>query len=137
MASRAPEWRESVKRGAIRSGALIGAIALALGALLLVLALASYRPSDPSMNTAAGGPVNNLLGLPGAWISDFLLWLLGPCVGLFVPQMLINARRLWAKVSVLGWKRRARSPPPDPSGPMSSSRRAGQRTSATEGCRRP
>ncbi|RJT24327.1 DNA translocase FtsK [Chakrabartia godavariana] len=107
MASRAPEWRESVKRGAIRSGALIGAIALALGALLLVLALASYRPSDPSMNTAAGGPVNNLLGLPGAWISDFLLWLLGPCVGLFVPQMLINARRLWAKVSVLGWKRRA------------------------------
>ncbi|MEY4889715.1 MAG: hypothetical protein RIQ75_845 [Pseudomonadota bacterium] len=107
MASRAPEWRESVKRGAIRSGALIGAVALALSALILVLALASYRPSDPSMNTAAGGPVSNLLGLPGAWTSDFLLWLMGPAVGLFVPLMLLHARRLWAKVSVLGWKRRA------------------------------
>ncbi len=107
MASRAPEWRESVKRGALRSGALIGAVALALSALVLVLALASYRPSDPSMNTAAGGPVNNLIGPPGAWTSDFLLWLLGPAVGLFVPLMLLHARRLWAKVSILGWKRRA------------------------------
>ncbi len=107
MASRAPEWRESVKRGAIRSGTLLGAVALALAAIVLVLALASYHPSDPSMNTAAGGPTRNLLGLPGAWMADFLLWSFGPAIGLFVPQILLNARRLWAKVPVISWKKRA------------------------------
>ena len=57
MASRAQTWQDSVKRGAIRSGAVLGAIVLGLVALMLTLLLASYHPSDPSLNTAAGGPV--------------------------------------------------------------------------------
>ena len=61
-----PIWRETMKRGAVRSGALAGACALGLLALLLVLALASYRPSDPSMMTAAAGPARNLVGGIGA-----------------------------------------------------------------------
>lgn len=107
MASRAPEWRESVKRGALRSGALMGAIALGISAVMLALALASYHPSDPSLNTAAGGPVGNLLGKGGAWIADALLWSLGPAVTLFIPQLLIHAKRLWMKSPVSGWKKRA------------------------------
>lgn len=67
MASRAQTWQDLVKRGAIRSGAMLGAVGLGLGALILTLLLASYHPSDPSLNTAGGGPVRNLIGVPGAW----------------------------------------------------------------------
>lgn len=40
-AKRAPEWREMLKRSLIRSGALIGSIALLLATLFLALALLS------------------------------------------------------------------------------------------------
>jgi DNA segregation ATPase FtsK/SpoIIIE, S-DNA-T family len=56
MATRAPAFRDVVKRGAIRTGALATSIALAIGILLFALMLGSYAPSDPSMNTAAAGP---------------------------------------------------------------------------------
>ena len=61
MASRAQPalWRETVKAGAVRSGALIAAIALFVGTLLMALALASYHPSDPALNTASGGDPAN------------------------------------------------------------------------------
>jgi S-DNA-T family DNA segregation ATPase FtsK/SpoIIIE len=106
MASRAPDWRDSIKRGAIRSWTLIGAIGLTIGAVLLTLALFSYEPSDPSLNTAAGGPARNLLGAPGSWLADILLFLFGPAAILFVPQILIHARRLWVKTPLAGWKAR-------------------------------
>ncbi len=106
MATRMPAWRESVKRGAVRSGALMGAIALVSAALLLALALISYHPSDPSINTAAGGSTANLVGRPGAWIADGLLSSLGPASALFLPMMLIVARRLWKGNPTQGWGRR-------------------------------
>lgn len=40
-------------------------------------ALASYAPTDPSLNTASGGPVDNLLGWLGAVVADLLLQSLG------------------------------------------------------------
>jgi S-DNA-T family DNA segregation ATPase FtsK/SpoIIIE len=52
-------------------------LVLLLAALLLLLALATYRASDPSLNTAAGLPVKNWIGLFGAAISDILLQTLG------------------------------------------------------------
>ena len=112
MASRAkvvrmPVWRDAVKRGAVRSGALVGSVALIIASLLFALALVSYRPSDPAMNTAAAGPANNWVGGPGAWTSDIMLWLAGPAVILLVPIMLITAVRLWRDVPVSGWRRRA------------------------------
>ncbi len=107
MASRAPDWRDSIKRGIVRTGTLAGALGLIALALALTLALASYHPNDPSMNTAAGGPADNLLGGIGAWIADFLLWTLGPAVALFIPQILIHARRLWVHNPIDGWQRRA------------------------------
>jgi len=107
MASRAQTWQESVKRGAIRSGAMLGAAGLGLGALILTLLLASYHPSDPSLNTAGGGPVRNLIGVPGAWISDGLLSLIGPAAALFVPLVIVAATRLWRGAPVIGWRQRA------------------------------
>jgi len=103
-AKRTPEWREMLKRSLIRSGALIGAIVLLLATLFLALALLSYQPSDPSMNTVAGDHVQNIMQAPGAWVADFLLWLLGVPVALVLPLMAITARRLWGDQDMSGWK---------------------------------
>jgi S-DNA-T family DNA segregation ATPase FtsK/SpoIIIE len=47
--------------------------------LLLLLSLASYHPSDPSLNTAAftGAHAQNWIGLLGSYSSDLLLQLVG------------------------------------------------------------
>ena len=73
--------------------------------LLLVLALASYHPGDPSLDTAAGGPAQNLLGAPGAIVADFLLALAGWAVVLMLPLGLIFGVRLWRDVPVGRWRR--------------------------------
>jgi len=110
MASRSlvkaePVWRESMKRGAVRTSALAGGIALLLLALLLVLALASYRPSDPSMMTAAAGPARNLVGGAGAWTADLMLWTFGPASALIVIQILMFGLRLLRGVPPGHWRR--------------------------------
>jgi len=48
-------------------------LVMLLVSLLLLLSLATYRASDPSLNTAASLPVRNWAGLFGAWIGDLLL----------------------------------------------------------------
>jgi DNA segregation ATPase FtsK/SpoIIIE, S-DNA-T family len=106
MASQAPAFRDVVKRGALRSGMLFSAVLLFVFAILFALMLGSYRPSDPSLNTAAGGPARNLLGAPGAWAADGLLSLIGPATALFIPLMIVAATRLWRGVPVAGWPRR-------------------------------
>ena len=110
MASRAqrqgtPLWRETMRAGALRSGALIGSIALFIGVLLTLLALASYHTADPALNTAAGGPVRNLVGVPGALLSDALLSLAGPLIVLVLPLVLVCAARLWRADPVGPWPR--------------------------------
>ncbi len=67
---------------------------LLVAASLLFLALASYRPTDPSFNTvgAAGRQVHNWTGLIGASLSDILLQLEG--VAAFMVPLLLGA---------LGW----------------------------------
>ncbi len=56
-------------------------LVLALLAVLFFLALATYHPADPSLNTSTdlGLPhtVHNWVGLFGAWLSDLLLQSLG------------------------------------------------------------
>ena len=103
MAAKAPAWRDTMKRGALRGGALLGAIALALGALLCTLALISYHPSDAALNTAAGGPAANLLGTAGAWFADLALSAFGPAFGLIVPLLLVTATRLWRGAMLDDW----------------------------------
>ncbi len=106
VSEQALAWQDTLRRGAARSGALMGSIALFLVTLLLMLALITYHPSDPAMNTAAGGPAANLMGGPGAWFADIFLSAFGPACGLLLPLMLVAASRLWRDVSVAGWQQR-------------------------------
>ena len=73
-------------------------LVLLLVALLLLLSLATYRASDPSLNTASGeaGPhaVGNWIGLFGAWLSDLLLQSLG-FTAFFLPLWLGGIGWTW------------------------------------------
>ena len=107
MATRAPAFRDTVKRGAARTGELLSGVLLGVLALLCALILASYHQSDPAINTAAGGPARNLLGTAGAWIADGALSTFGPAIALMIPLLLVAALRLWRGVPVTGWARRS------------------------------
>jgi S-DNA-T family DNA segregation ATPase FtsK/SpoIIIE len=73
-------------------------LVLLLVSLLLLLALATYHPSDPSLNTAtdlAGPhPTRNWIGLFGAWLSDLLLQSLG-FTAFFLPVWLGGIGWAW------------------------------------------
>jgi len=111
MASRAQPsmWRQTVKAGAVRSGALFGAVALLVATLLVALALVSYHSGDPSFDTAAGGPAKNWLAEPGAFVADLMLAIAGPASALLVPLGLIWGMRLWRDRPAGGWRRMLRS----------------------------
>ncbi len=110
MASRAQPalWRETVKAGAVRSGALIAAIVIFASTVLMTVALASYHPGDPALNTASGGYPANLIGPPGAWFADIALSLFGPVVALLLPVGPIVAMRLWRDQPAGRWVRMLR-----------------------------
>jgi DNA segregation ATPase FtsK/SpoIIIE, S-DNA-T family len=63
-----------------RLNEIIGMVVL-VAATLLLLALASYTPSDPSFNTVGryvtGRPAHNWTGMVGAYLSDAMLQLIG------------------------------------------------------------
>ena len=52
-------------------------VVLILVAAFLIAALAGFDPNDPSFNRATGEPIRNLMGLPGAYLSDLLLQTIG------------------------------------------------------------
>ncbi len=66
----------------------LGGIAFAIGALLLLVALASYNPHDPSLNTATSRLPTNLAGVPGAAVADVLLQCFGAAAALPVLALL-------------------------------------------------
>jgi S-DNA-T family DNA segregation ATPase FtsK/SpoIIIE len=67
---------------------------LMIAALALGLSLVSYHPLDPSWSVAGGSkPPENLLGFPGAWLSDLALQWLG-LPAFLVPMLL----------TVVGWR---------------------------------
>ena len=90
-----PHWRVVLKRSLTRSAELLGASGLFMAMVFLALALASYRQTDPSPSTAAGGDVANWMGLPGAWAAERALFLFGPVAVLFLPLLYVFARKLW------------------------------------------
>src|SRR5215210_2067139 len=98
-------WRAGLQRRARRSWAFASGAVLVALALLVLLALVSYHPTDPSFNTAAAGPVRNWLGGPGAWISDLLLSLWGPPIGLLLPAVVLIGLRLTRGVDAGRWLR--------------------------------
>jgi S-DNA-T family DNA segregation ATPase FtsK/SpoIIIE len=82
---RLAQWRAGMKHGVRRTWAMLIGGAMGAAALLAALALVSYHPTDPSLNTAAAGPVHNWIGAPGAWAADLLLSLWGlVCVPLLL-----------------------------------------------------
>src|SRR5689334_7053881 len=73
-----------------RLNELIGFL-LFVSATLLFLALASYSPLDPSLNTAGSlnsGSARNWIGLFGAMLSDLLLQSIG--IFVFAPPVMIG-----------------------------------------------
>ena len=56
---------------------------------MLLLALFTYSPGDPSLNHATGSAPHNMLGTPGAYISDLLLQTFGLAI-ILVPVALIT-----------------------------------------------
>jgi len=80
---------------------------LLTASLVLAIAMASYQPTDPSLNTAAGGPVRNLFGLPGAWLADLMLSFGGPAAALGLPLMFILGMRLARSEPMPNWRRLA------------------------------
>jgi len=75
-----PAWAAMLKRSAM----LTAGSAVVIGAICIVLALLSYTPTDPSLNTAAAGVPDNTLGLFGAVVSDVLLQAVGLASGLLI-----------------------------------------------------
>ena len=105
MASRAQPmlWRDTMRAGAKRSGALAAATLLFAIMVAAVLAIGSYRPGDPAMNTAAEGPARNLLGGTGAWFADLMLSIAGLPIVLVLPLGFLLAGRLWRGQPLAGW----------------------------------
>ncbi|TMJ20381.1 MAG: DNA translocase FtsK [Alphaproteobacteria bacterium] len=91
---RIAQWRDGTVRLVRRSRSFFGGLALTLGALGGAVALITYHPSDPSLNTDAAGPVQNWMGAIGAWTSDLMLMLLGPPAALLLPVILVIGLRL-------------------------------------------
>ncbi|HJQ17136.1 MAG TPA: DNA translocase FtsK 4TM domain-containing protein [Allosphingosinicella sp.] len=84
---------------------VLSGAALVGGSLVLLAALASYHPSDPSLNTAAAGPVLNWFATPGAYLADLMLTLLGPPVGFILPLLILFGLRLARGARVGRWGR--------------------------------
>ena len=78
---------------------MIGLVVLVAAGLLL-LALLSYTPSDPSFNTVGsyvtGRPAHNWAGIVGAWISDTALQVIGVSVFL-LPLVLARLGISWMR----------------------------------------
>src|SRR3954471_5412141 len=91
---RLAQWRSGVKHGMRRSLALLAGGAVGALALLTGMALASYHPTDPALNTASAGPVRNWIGAPGAWTADLLLSLFGPAAALLLPLVALIGLRI-------------------------------------------
>lgn len=89
----------------LRSGALIGAAALALFASFYTISVLSYHASDKALNSAASGAAGNWMGQSGAYLADVSLFLFGLPTILLAPLLFVIARRLWRDVPQPTWKR--------------------------------
>jgi S-DNA-T family DNA segregation ATPase FtsK/SpoIIIE len=89
------DWRAILRRSFRRSAELIGGTLLFAALVFLALALVSYTQTDPSGSTASGSPVENWMGLSGAWAAERVLLVFGLPGALLLPLLLCFARRLW------------------------------------------
>ncbi|MFO1163163.1 MAG: DNA translocase FtsK 4TM domain-containing protein [Reyranellaceae bacterium] len=71
-----------------RTMELVG-FGVAAAGMLLLLALFTYNSADPSLNHATGRAPVNIIGIPGAYVSDLLLQTFGLAI-ILVPVALIT-----------------------------------------------
>ena len=87
-----------------RLNEMLGLIVLVAAGLLL-LALVTYAPSDPSFNTVGGGAggrlAHNWTGLVGAYTADLLLQTVGIAI-FFVPLALLRIGLAWVRSRRVG-----------------------------------
>ena len=81
-----------------RRSELAGFLVSVVG-LLVLLSLISFRPEDPSLNTAAdaGAATQNWIGPAGAWIADFFFQGFG-LVAFLIPLVLLVVGVRWLMV---------------------------------------
>jgi S-DNA-T family DNA segregation ATPase FtsK/SpoIIIE len=85
----------------------LAGLGLFIASLLAGLALVTFDPRDPSLNTAVDGPVANALGRPGAAIADLLLQLFGLGTGLAVLVGVVWGAKVALKgepMRLWGWR---------------------------------
>ena len=78
----------------------IAGVALLVGVISIVIALVTWSVQDPSINQAVNRPVSNLLGRPGAIVSDILMQLFGLASLAFVAPVGFIGLRLLSAVPV-------------------------------------
>jgi S-DNA-T family DNA segregation ATPase FtsK/SpoIIIE len=93
-----PAWAALLKRSALF---MAGFLVLVLG-FAVAVALASYAPTDPSLNTATGTAPVNALGMPGAVMADAMLQAVGLAAGFFVLVIVAWGLRLM-RAEMVGW----------------------------------
>jgi DNA segregation ATPase FtsK/SpoIIIE, S-DNA-T family len=81
----------AIRAAALRRLRELAAMVLATAGLLLLLAVGSYDPADPSLSTATAAPVGNLAGRWGAVVADLLRQSVG--LAAFLPGLVLLA---WA-----------------------------------------
>ncbi len=74
-----------------------GGVMLGLAGIAVIVALVTYDPHDPSLDTASAGAVHNLAGPAGALVSDLLLQGFGVAGALPALAMLAWAWRIGAR----------------------------------------
>ncbi len=89
-----------------RLNEILGLVVLVSAALLL-LALATYTPTDPSADTVGGfaarlpRPAHNWTGLAGAWLADAILQTIG-IAAFFLPIVLGRVGLCWMRQRAAG-----------------------------------
>ncbi|MEM7169150.1 MAG: DNA translocase FtsK 4TM domain-containing protein [Pseudomonadota bacterium] len=71
-----------------------GGLLIGLAGIGIFVACLTYNPTDPSLNRAAEGTISNLLGRPGALLSDVLIQFLGLASFLIPPLLLAWSWRI-------------------------------------------
>lgn len=84
-----PFFPPSVVAAMKRTGWASAGVGIIVVALAALLALVSYQPGDPSLNTATDAAVQNWLAAPGAIFADAMLQALG--LAAIIPVLVVAA----------------------------------------------
>jgi S-DNA-T family DNA segregation ATPase FtsK/SpoIIIE len=88
VGDRVRSWADIVAGARRRTYEGAGAV-LVLTSLLVTLALITYNPRDPSLDTAIDGPATNFLGHDGSYVADALVQAVGLAAYL-IPLVLLG-----------------------------------------------